>query len=99
MDNFQHEEVREWIFVSFFPLLVSSKGLPFKVRLTLSILLFLPEELAPAGCFQGLVNKYPATLGSDASYPELRNVHHGGAHVFLNVLQLPYTCSSTYEAK
>lgn len=88
-----------WIFVSLFPPSVSPKGLLFKVRLTFLILPFPPEELAPAGCFQGLVNKYPATLGSDASYPELRNVHHGGAHVFLNVLQLSYTCSPTYEAK
>lgn len=64
-----------------------------------SILLFPPEELAAAGCFQGLVNKYPAALGRDTSYPELRNVHHGGAHVLPDVLQLPHTCSPAYEAK
>lgn len=87
-----------WVFVSLFPPSASPKGLTFQI-LMFSILLFPSEELAPAGCFQGLVNKYPATLGSDASYPELRNVHHGGAHVFLNVFQLPYTCSPAYEAK
>lgn len=88
-----------WIFVAFFPSSVSPKGLLFKFKLMILILLFPPEELAPAGCFQGLVNKYPAALSSDASYPELRNVHHGGAHVFLNVLELSYTCSPAYEAK
>lgn len=84
--------------VCLFPSFVCHKGLPFEITLTL-LILFSSEELAPTGCFQGLVNKYPATLGSDASNPELRNVHHGGAHVFLNVLQLSDTCSPTYEAK
>lgn len=88
-------------FFSTFLLSFISKGLPLKIRLMCLIFYFFfsPKELAAAGCFQGLVNKHPATFGSDTSYPELRNVHHGGAHVFLNVFQLSNACSPTYEAK
>ena len=112
VDNFQHEEVGNSFFCFvFFRLdtvfcfcvchlcVVSSICHAANVCVCACVSMFKSTEPAAGGCITGPVDQHSATAGSDPSCTQLGDVHHGCAHVFPHVLQLPLLGSPTYETE